>query len=112
MKLRIVSNNDDKVSINSYIIRTLIVNTTLSNLLTVILILTLSKEKYLIYESKFSAVFGVIYILCFVFALYRNDGKGLHDLLANTLVVNEKKEQEIKDAIVINEKINEDEEVK
>ncbi len=96
MKLKIVSNNDNKLSINNYLIRCLIVNTTLANIITAVLILTLSKEKYLLYEGKFSTVFGVIYILCFVFALYRNDGRGLHDLIANTKVVNASDEIENK----------------
>ena len=113
MKLRIVSTDESKVSINGYVIRVLVGGTVLSNLVTSILILTLSKENYLIYESKLSLVFSAIYLLCFVFALYRNDGRGLHDLLAGTIVINDKKEKDkIEEAVVINEQVNKEEEVK
>lgn len=118
MKLRIVSSDNEKLSINNYVIRSLVVNTTLSNLITVVLILTLSKEKYLIYDSKFSAVFGLLYIICFCFILYRSDGKGLHDLLASTIVANEKdiinENNEIKDAEIVikKDKKKRDKEVK
>lgn len=109
MKLRIVSCDNDKLSINNYVIRSLVVNTTLSNLITVILILTLSKEKYLIYDSKFSTVFGLLYIICFGFAMYRSDGKGLHDLLASTIVVNDKDvvkdNVEIKEAVIVEKNV-------
>lgn len=100
MKLRIVSNDEMDISINNYLIRTLVGGITLSNITTVILILTMSKESYLIYESKFSTVFSIIYIACFSFAMIRNDGRGLHDLLAGTIVIND------------NNKIEKNEEVK
>ena len=118
MKLRIINNNGNDLSINNYIIRMLVINPALSNLVNIILILTLSKEKYLIYESKFSTVFGVLYLLCFIFALYRSDGRGVHDLLASTIVVNDKEEilgkNEIKEAEIVSKKnkMNKDKEVK
>ena len=115
MKLRIVEKDGNDLTLNNYVIRMLVSNPALANIVTVILILTLSKEKYLIYESKFATVFGVIYILCFMFALYRNDGKGLHDLLAGTVVVNDKNINEnnndIKEGIIVKEEKN-DKEVK
>lgn len=113
MKLRIVGNDENKLSINNYIIRMLVVNPALSNIVTIILILTLSKEKYLMYEGKLSSVFGILYIICFIFALYRNDGKGLHDLLAGTIVIDDKEkndQKEIKEAVIVSEK--KDKEVK
>ena len=107
MKLKLTSIDEKKLPIYKYLIRTLVGSTTLSNITTVVLVLALNKQNYLLYESKFTTVFGLIYVLCFVFALYRNDGRGLHDLIAGTKVVNviEEKE-EIKEAVVIEEKNN------
>lgn len=106
MKLRIVSKDESKLSINQLFIRTLVGGTVLSNATTAILMFTLSKENYLIYESKLSSVFGFIYILCFAFMLYRSDGKGLHDLLASTLVVNDNElgKDDIKEAVIVETK--------
>jgi len=105
MKLRIIEKDGNDLNLNNYIIRMLVANPALANIVTIILILTLSKEEYLIYESKFSTVFGIIYILCFLFALYRSDGKGLHDLLAGTVVINDKIENNniIKEGVIVKE---------
>lgn len=104
MKIRIVGKNKEKASINSYVIRTLVGNTVFVNLILGILILTISKESYLIYESKLLAVFEVIYLSCLIFALWRNDGRGLHDLLAGTIVINDSASQEVKEIEVVKEK--------
>lgn len=105
MNIKIVSIDNDKLTINNYLIRTLVGNTALSNIVTIILILSLSKENYMVYDDKVSTVFSVIYVFCFVLILYRNDGRGLHDLLASTKVVNVEKEvtKVIKEAEVVKE---------
>jgi len=103
MKIKIVSNNDNKLTINNYLLRCLVANTALSNIVSVILILTLSKKNYILYSNKLSTAFSIIYVLCFVFILYRNDGRGLHDLLAGSIVIN-KKDEEVKEAEIVSEK--------
>lgn len=120
MKIKIVSSDESPLTINSYVIRTLVSNTALSNIVSVVLILFLSKEKYLLYNEKITMVFGFIYLICFVLALYRNDGRGLHDFLAGTIVINEKNDENKQkddskktlEALVIEEKENVEKDVK
>lgn len=110
MKIKITSANEKKLTINNYLLRCLIVNSVLSNIISVVLIEFLSKEKYILYNEKISLVFSIVYVLCFIFALYRNDGRGLHDLLCNTKVVkleNVKKE-EVKEIEVVKEVLESD----
>ena len=87
MKIKIVSANDKELTINKYLFRTLIINSSLANIISTILLLSLSKNNYILYNNKLSTIFTVIYVLCFVFSVYRNDGRGLHDLIAGTKVI-------------------------
>ena len=105
MNIKIVSTNNENVTINDYLIRCLVGNTALSSIVSVVLILTLSKENYMVYDRRISNVFSVIYIICFILVLYRNDGRGLHDFLAKTQVVNVEKENKnmVSEALIVNE---------
>lgn len=104
MKIRIVSANDKELTINKYLLRSLIINSILANLVSVILLLSLSKEKYILYNNKISTLFTVLYVLCFIFMIYRNDGRGLHELIAGTKVIdikNENHSEVVKEAELI-----------
>lgn len=111
MKLRIVSANDKELNMFNYLLRSLIVNSLLANLVTVLMIKFLSKDMFISIYSKVSSVFSLLLIIAFIFIMYREDGRGLHDLIGNTKVVelnNLKNEdytqkEEVKDAMVIEE---------
>lgn len=107
MKIKIVGVNNKKLTINNYLMRCLIANAVLANIISTIFILILSEENYLLYNNKISTVFSIVYVLCFVFVLYRNDGRGLHDFLAGTKVVNCDSEtvSEVKEAEVIENRV-------
>ncbi len=88
MKLKIESANGKDLNIFNYLIRGLIINSILSNIVTLILINTLSKEDYLNIYLKIGNIFPILMILSFVLMTYRNDGRGIHDLISNTKIVN------------------------
>ena len=48
MKLRVVSANDKEIGINHYLLRCLLINSALSNIITIILLMFLSKDKYIL----------------------------------------------------------------
>ena len=119
MKLKIVSNNKKKLTMNNYLIRSLLINSVLMNVLSIIFILLLNKTSYIKVNDITTYLFGAIYIVTFGMILFREDKRGLHDYLANTKVVavnnyqeedNNQEEQEyskdskIKDAEIIGEK--------
>ena len=93
MKIQVVSANSKKLTMNNYLIRSLLVDSILMNAISIIAILFLEKSSYLKVYDATSTIFGAIYVVIFAMILFRQDGRGLHDLLANTKVIslNDKK---------------------
>lgn len=93
MKIQVVSANSKKLTMNNYLIRSLLVDSILMNAISIIAILFLEKSSYLKVYDVTSTIFGAIYVVIFAMILFRQDGRGLHDLLANTKVIslNDKK---------------------
>lgn len=87
MKIQVVSANSKKLTMNNYLIRSLIVDSILMNAISIIAILFLEKSSYLKVYDATSTIFGAIYVVIFAMILFRQDGRGLHDLLANTKVI-------------------------
>lgn len=94
MKIRIVSANDKELNIGNYLLRSLIVNLILSNVLSVVLVKFLSKENFIMYYSKVSNVLTVLLLVSFILIMYRDDGRGIQDFMGNTKIINFKDEQE------------------
>ena len=107
MKLRIKSAKDKKLNILNYLLRSLLVNMLLSNLASIILVSVLSKDSFIAVYPKVSNAITICMLLSVLFMLYRDDGRGIHDLMGSTVVVNMKDEEEnssIEEAKVIEEK--------
>lgn len=90
MKLKIVSSNKKKLTMNNYLIRGLVINSILMNILEIIFILVLNKQAYLRVNDIITYIFGITYIITFGMILFREDKKGLHDYLAGTKVISVK----------------------
>ena len=93
MKIQVVSANSKKLTMNNYLIRSLLVDSILINTISIVTILFLEKSSYLKVYDVISTIFGAVYVIIFAMILFRQDGRGLHDLLANTKVIslNDKK---------------------
>ena len=117
MKLRIVSNNDKELNLLNYFLRSLIVNMVLSNVLSIVLVSTLSKSSFITVYSKVSNIITLIMLVSFIFIMYREDGRGIEDFMGCTKVIdmkkavlenenktNDNKDNETTDAEVIKEK--------
>ena len=105
MKLAIVSANDKKLNLGHFLLRALLVNLILSNILSVVLVLTLDKDIFISIYPKVSNVLTIFLLVTLVVIMYREDGRGLHDLIANTRVISTKKnKEEVAEAEVIKEK--------
>ena len=87
MKLRVVSNNDKKLNLFNYLLRSLILNSVFINVLTVIFVLTLSKSGYLIYNQIIYVVNDVIEMVIILMMCFDKNNRGLQDYVANTKVV-------------------------
>ena len=110
LKLKITSANDKPLNIFNYFLRSLIINSILSNIVTIVLINTLSKESYINISGRVGNVFTVLMVVSFIMMMYRDDGRGLHDIIGNTKVIStkdlEEKEEpkEIEEATIVEEK--------
>ena len=87
MKIRIVSNNGNEASINQIAIRSLIVNSILANLLIIGALLFSGRDVYYYISLGLQGVEGLIVMVTLIMILFRNDGRGIHDLLAKTQVI-------------------------
>ena len=110
MKIKIVGNNDKELNIFNYFLRSLIINNVLSNLASIIMVYSLSKSDFIKYGDKISNIFTILLITTLILMMYREDGRGLHDLIGSTKVVDIDTEEKvetkeaIQDANIINEK--------
>lgn len=96
MKIKITSNNHKKLTMNNYLVRSLIINSILLQFISILTILFLDKKTYLSVYNIISNAFSIIFVVSFMMILFRKDGRGLHDILANTKVIStEKKEQDV-----------------
>jgi len=117
VKIKVASANGKKLQIWNYLLRSLIINLVLINIVNVLLVSTLSKETFMAYYSKISNLNSIILLVSFILIMYRDDGRGIEDFMGNTKVINIKDEiqedtEEIKDATIISEKKNKKKEVK
>ena len=114
LKLKITSANDKELNIFNYFLRSLIINSVLSNIVTIVLVNTLSKESYINISGRVGNVFTILMVVSFIMMMYRDDGRGLHDIIGNTKVIStkdlEEKEEdkeepkEIEEATIVEEK--------
>ncbi len=112
MKLRIVSANEKELNMGHYLIRGLFANLILSNLVSIVFVLTMNKETFVSIYPKVSNVLTIILLATILFIMYRNDGRGLHDLISNTEVIyidlenkdEVRKTEDTKDAVILEEK--------
>ena len=108
MKLRIVSANENELTLGNYLIRGLFVNLILSNLVSIVFVYSMSKETFISIYPKVSGALSIFMLVTMLFMMYREDGRGLHDLMSNTKIISTKeiKEEvnEVEEAKVIEEK--------
>lgn len=103
MKLQIVSANDKELNIGHYLLRGLFVNLILSNLVSIICVYTMNKDTFISIYPKASNVLTIFLLVTLLFMMYRNDGRGLHDLISNTKVISTKEpkiKEEVKEEVV------------
>lgn len=86
LKIKILSDMGD-LSMNQLIFRSFIANSILINLLSVILILFMSKNSYFYCYGMFTIIQYTVNLLSIFLIICRKDGKSIHDLLVKTQVV-------------------------
>lgn len=87
MKLRVVSNNDKKLTLGNYILRIVILNNVIFTAINIGGVYVLNVDKYYYLSYVVSMLTSLVSLLILMMIMFRNDGRGLHDYLANTKVI-------------------------
>ena len=87
MKIKVVSANDSELTINNFVIRALIINEICVTILSTGILLFAKSTIYYYSDLGLNFVQIAIMVASLFMVLYRKDGRGIHDLLANTKVV-------------------------
>lgn len=87
LRLKVVSASDKKLNILNYLLRSLIVNDILLNTIGTIFLMFTSKKIYLQANSILTTLVSISEAIIIFLVVTREDGRGLHDLLFNTKVI-------------------------
>lgn len=85
-----IESEDDDLTMNQMVIRGLIINGILFNIIELSLLLFLPKALYLNAYSSIELVKYSLYIVIAFMVMFRKDRRGLHDIICHTKVVNVK----------------------
>lgn len=88
LKIKVVSSDDKELTTNNYVIRSLIINSILVDMINLAIIIFGNEQVYfyglvVVWTIKYSLL-----LICALMVMFRKDGMGLHDKIAHTMVVN------------------------
>lgn len=90
MKLRVISVKDEELTLNQVAYRALIINSILINILMLGSLLFLGRNYYFYANTTLQFIAVIIEFTTLMMILFRKDGRGLHDVIAGTKVIQEK----------------------
>lgn len=93
MKLKVVPDKGKNLDVNLFMIRTIILTNLLPKIASIIVLTKLSPSNWLIAENIISEISNIITFLILGFMIFRDDERGLHDLICKTKVVESNKEK-------------------
>lgn len=104
-KIKVVDSENRRSRFYQILIRSLLINSIVTNTIFVVMISSLSKNAYFAGSQNVQLVDIAIMASSFILIMFREDGKGLHDMIAGTKVVFESEENEednkVKEAKVV-----------
>lgn len=89
LKIKVVNKEEKEPSFVTMFLRTFIVQGILTTGLSLIGILVLDKELYMETYFILNSLMSIFVVVCALMVLYRKDRRGLHDMMAGSLVVKE-----------------------
>ena len=92
LHIKVVDKDSKKeVSILKGLLRSILPLSILSNIVAVVFIKVLSKNAYMDTYLAISMIESMFILVTIFLILFRKDGRGLHDMMANTMVIEEKR---------------------
>ncbi len=100
-KLRVKGINDKQLTLANFLVRALILYNILIPIFELIIVYVMSADTYYpVYQNINLVSYIILYITLFVM-LVRQDGRGLHDLLANTIVLDDALINQVEEAVIV-----------
>lgn len=99
MKIKVVSNKDKKLNFWSYLIRIVVLNNIWLSLLNIGAVYVVSGVKFYYVTYVIGMISSLVYMLNLIMIMFRNDNRGLHDMLAGTKVIDIKEENVVIDTV-------------
>lgn len=87
MHIRVVSATEEDLTVNHYIFRSVIINSLLANILIIGMVLFMNKQIYYYASFGLQGIQILLVVISIFMVLYKKDGRGIQDLVANTKVV-------------------------
>ena len=92
LNIKVVDKDTKKpISILKGLLRSMVVLSILSGTLGIALLYVVNKSSYFLSYSIFISLECIFTLITMMFVLYKKDSRGLHDLMANTIVLKERK---------------------
>lgn len=91
LKIKIVSNDSKNLTMDNYVYRALLINSILADMIVFAFMVFLSQELWLNSVVIFVVINYMILFICGLMVILNKDGRGLHDLVGNTKVVQYRK---------------------
>lgn len=88
-KIRVVKENDENLSMNEMMFRSLIINSILIDIIVLCFVLFASKNGYMYGTMVFEGINYLFLIISAFMIIFRKDKRGLHDLIIKTKVIKE-----------------------
>lgn len=85
--IKIVSNDSSKLTMNNYIYRAFVINSVLIDMIIFAFVVFASQKVWFAGALGFGVLNYIILFICFLMIVFSKDGRGLHDLLGNTKVI-------------------------
>ena len=89
MKLRVVNNNGNELTLNQVTCRALIIDSILINLFMIAALLFSGRNYYYYASLSLQILSGIIIFVTLMMIFFRKDGRGLHDVVTSTKVIQE-----------------------
>ena len=89
MKLRVVNNNGNELTLNQVTCRALIIDSILTNLFMIAALLFSGRNYYYYASLSLQILSGIIIFVTLMMIFFRKDGRGLHDVVTGTKVIQE-----------------------
>lgn len=99
LKLKVIGHNNTKFTYGKALLRTIILNNIIFRIIVIIGIYFMNASQYNTFSYVISICESIIEVAIFIMILLRQDGRGLHDMLAQTEVIDLKVKEEIKDTV-------------